>query len=120
MVKAGRAGCNIPPWPLPLSVSCPPPPTHPIPPTQVSPLGPVTLVFAKVEGGSDWRAVQARSEAEQVSQVQDAILRIILTALQDVPGGYLCRVQDGEFKYMLAFDTAQGALGWCLVSVSVS
>jgi hypothetical protein len=24
-------------------------------------------------------------------------------ALRTIPGGYLCRVQEGEFKYMVAF-----------------
>jgi hypothetical protein len=27
----------------------------------------------------------------------------LILALRTTPGGYLCRVQEGEFKYMVAF-----------------
>ena len=47
--------------------------------------------------------------------LHEAILRIIRFTLQEMPGGYLCRGQDSDLKYMLAFDTARGVLEWCLV-----
>eukprot|EP00775_Hariotina_reticulata_P001620 gene1620-1960_t len=38
-----------------------------------------------------------------------------MEALRFVPGGYLCRMQEGDLKYMLAFASARGALEWCLL-----
>ena len=51
--------------------------------------------------------------------LHEVILRIMRFILEDVPGGYLCRGQEGDLKYMLAFDTARGALKWCLVRMCV-
>jgi hypothetical protein len=41
------------------------------------------------------------------SQVQKVVLAALELALRVVPGGYLCRVQKGDFKYMIAFCDAQ-------------
>ena len=51
----------------------------------------------------------------QVSWLHEVITRIMRSTLQEMPGGYLCRGQNSDLKYMLAFDTARGALEWCLV-----
>ena len=40
-------------------------------------------------------------------QVQKIMVSTLVRALRAVPGGYLCRVQEGDFKYMVAFCDAQ-------------
>lgn len=35
----------------------------------------------------------------------------ITYTLAHAKGGYLCRVQEGEYKYMIAFETAAVRLG---------
>jgi hypothetical protein len=67
------------------------------------PLPDITMVFARVDGG---KQLMLRDKTEGLL-VNDMVLAVITEALKAVPGGYLCRVQDGEMKYMVAFHAAQ-------------
>ena len=60
--------------------------SHPIPN--------ITMVFCMVEGG---KAFAARSRAE-AKVVHEVLSRAISDTLDDFPGGYLCRKQDGDLK----------------------
>jgi hypothetical protein len=69
-------------------------------------------VFAAVEGAKSllrWR------RAAEAAAVAPLLRRVMAAALDAVPGGYLCREQEGELKYMLAFPSAAAALEWCLL-----
>jgi hypothetical protein len=73
---------------------------------------PVTVVFASVEGAKGLLRWRRGGESHSVAH----LLRLtMLAALDAVPGGYLCREQEGELKYMLAFSSAGRALQWCLL-----
>ncbi|KAI8472451.1 MAG: hypothetical protein J3K34DRAFT_519781 [Monoraphidium minutum] len=74
---------------------------------------PVTLVFAGVEGAKwlmRWR------HAGEVREMARLLRLVLAAALRAVPGGYLCREQEGGLRYMLAFRSAEGALAWCLLA----
>eukprot|EP00775_Hariotina_reticulata_P008470 gene8470-8653_t len=71
----------------------------------------IAMVFARVDGG---KQLMLRDKTEGLL-VNGTVLAVIAEALKAVPGGYLCRVQDGEMKYMVAFHDAQDALEWALV-----
>jgi hypothetical protein len=46
------------------------------------------------------------------------LLQVLLAALPEADGqcdGYLCREQEGDMKYMLAFREPSRALQWCLL-----
>ncbi|KAI8463865.1 MAG: nucleotide cyclase [Monoraphidium minutum] len=71
----------------------------------------VTFVFAGAEGARELlRGAGAAAAAEAAR-----LLRLVLRAgLDAVPGGYLCREQEGKLRYMLVFDSPERALQWCL------
>lgn len=70
------------------------------------------MVFAAVEGA---RGMMRWRRAAETRTVARLLRRVLLAALDAVPGGYLCREQEGELKYMLAFPSAAAALQWCLL-----
>ncbi|KAI8476209.1 MAG: hypothetical protein J3K34DRAFT_271511 [Monoraphidium minutum] len=76
-------------------------------------LPPVTMVFAAVEGAKALSRARRDPELRALALLLRSTLR---AALECVPGGYLCREQEGDLKYMLAFDSAAGALTWCLLA----
>ena len=95
------------------------------PGTLQAPLGPfdvaqpipnITMVFCMVEGG---KVFAARSRAD-AKVVHETLSSVISDTIKDFPGGYLCRKQDGDLKYMLAFDSPCAALAWCLVMQEAS
>ncbi|GAX74580.1 hypothetical protein CEUSTIGMA_g2029.t1 [Chlamydomonas eustigma] len=67
----------------------------------------VTMVFTCVENGK----ILPRHVANIVNNL---ITHIVQKALTEVNGGYLCRIQGGDLKYMLAFSNPKAALIWCL------
>jgi class 3 adenylate cyclase len=72
----------------------------------------VTMVFACVEGAKwlvRWR------HAGEVREMARLLRMVLVAALRAVPGGYLCREQEGGLRYMLAFGSAEAALQWCLL-----
>jgi hypothetical protein len=81
-----------------------------LPPEVRSPA--VTIVFVGADGG---RAVMG-GLAEPEARASAHLLRLVLRAALDaVAGAYLCREQEGDLKYMVAFPSAAGALKWCLL-----
>jgi len=72
----------------------------------------ITMVFSIVDGGKTY-AKSHRKEARDIHRIIESVIR---STLRQIPGGYLCRLQDGDLKYMVAFPTAQSALSWCLVT----
>ena len=65
------------PWrpPSPCQTGFPPGPCPPAPPApqQVSPLGPVTMVFVKVEGGSEW----ARRQQAHIRRIDPSLSQVV-------------------------------------------
>eukprot|EP00775_Hariotina_reticulata_P005277 gene5277-5512_t len=78
-------------------------------------LGPVTMVFAAVHGGKS--LVRKKEQAAHV--VHNTLQRIMQAVLLALPDGYLCREQEGELKYMLAFQEPTRAAEWCLIMQEV-
>lgn len=76
----------------------------------MQPLPPVTMVFMAVEGPE--QLVRRRRPFTPV--VQALLSRVVRDALRRL-GGYLCRVQEGDLKMMVAFASPVTALEWCLV-----
>lgn len=76
----------------------------------MAPLPPVTMVFMAVEGPD--QLVKRRRPFTPV--VQALLNRVVRDALRRL-GGYLCRVQEGDMKFMVAFASPVTALEWCLV-----
>lgn len=74
------------------------------------PLPPVTMVFMAVEGPE--QLVKRRRPFTPV--VQGLLNRVVRDALRRL-GGYLCRVQEGDMKFMVAFASPVTALEWCLL-----
>jgi hypothetical protein len=72
----------------------------------------VTVVFASVEGAKSLLRWRRGTDNHVVSRL---LRRVMLAALDAVPGSYLCREQEGDLKYMLAFPSASRALQWCLI-----
>jgi hypothetical protein len=65
----------------------------------LNPLPSITMAFARVDGGKQllaWNKADAQAVNERVVQV-------LMMGLRAVRGGYLCRVQEAELKYMVAF-----------------
>jgi hypothetical protein len=82
----------------------------------IQPLPPVTMVFMAVEGPE----LLVRRRRTFTPRVQALLSRVVRDALRRL-GGYLCRVQEGDMKFMVAFASPVTALEWCLlVQVSVS
>lgn len=75
-------------------------------------LPPVTMVFAAVEGA---KALSRWRRASELRRLAAMIRNVMLAMLEVVPGGYLCREQEAELKYMLAFADAANGLQWCLM-----
>lgn len=89
-----------------------------------APLPDVVIVFAQVVGGSGFSYKRNRAEAHALKK---AIKRCMLQMLDELPeqedgrDGYLCRCQEADLKYMVAFRYAHMAVQWCMmVQVSVS
>jgi hypothetical protein len=76
----------------------------------MQPLPPVTMVFMAVEGPE--QLVKRRRSFTPV--VQGLLNRVVRDALRRL-GGYLCRVQEGDMKFMVAFASPVTALEWCLL-----
>lgn len=74
------------------------------------PLPPVTMVFMGVDH-CDSLVKRRRSFAPKVAGL---LGRVVRDALRRT-GGYLCRVQEGDLKFMVAFGSPVSALEWCLV-----
>ncbi len=77
-------------------------------------LPPITMAFAIVDGGKTFAARHRRD----VRRVNDVCAACIRSCLRVVPGGYLCRLQDGDLKYMVAFASPEVrgtgmATPWC-------
>jgi hypothetical protein len=66
-------------------------------------------MFARVDGG---KQLLAWNKADALA-VNEGVVGVLLAALRAVRGGYLCRVQEGELKYMVAFYDPQ-VRGWVL------
>jgi hypothetical protein len=65
----------------------------------LNPLPSITMAFARVDGGKQllsWNKGDAQA-------VNERVLQVLMMGLRAVRGGYLCRVQEGELKYMVAF-----------------
>jgi hypothetical protein len=73
---------------------------------------PVTMVFAAVEGARSLLRWRRGADAREALRLLRLVLRSVLAA---APGGYLCREQEGDLRYMLAFPDASSALQWCLM-----
>ncbi|GAX74576.1 hypothetical protein CEUSTIGMA_g2025.t1 [Chlamydomonas eustigma] len=71
----------------------------------------VTMVFCCVDGGKDY----AKKHREEAHVIHTIIAGIIHDTMRQVPGSYLCRMQDGDLKYMVVFSTPAAAIAWCLV-----
>jgi hypothetical protein len=57
------------------------------------------MVFARVDGGKQllsWNKADAQA-------VNESVVQVFMQGLRAVRGGYPCRVQEGELKYMVAF-----------------
>lgn len=68
-------------------------------------LPPVTIVFCSVDGAA--RAA-LRAGAPAAAQTVHCLLRdCVLQTLRAFLGGYLCRDQEGELRFLLAFNTPQ-------------
>ncbi|GAX74578.1 hypothetical protein CEUSTIGMA_g2027.t1 [Chlamydomonas eustigma] len=78
-------------------------------------LPPVTMVFCCVEGGKEY----AKKHREEAHAIHLLIAGIIRCTLREVPGSYLCRMQDGDLKYMVVFSSPLAAIAWCLVMQEV-
>lgn len=76
----------------------------------LQPLPPVTMVFMAVEGSD--QLVRRRRPFTAV--VQTLLSRVVRDSLRRL-GGYLCRVQEGDMKFMVAFASPVTALEWCLL-----
>lgn len=68
-------------------------------------LPPATIVFCALDG-SDRAALRGRSTS--VFRAVHALLRdCVLRSLRAFPGSYLCRDQEGDLRFMLAFASPQ-------------
>ncbi|GIL61956.1 hypothetical protein Vafri_16318 [Volvox africanus] len=71
----------------------------------------ITMAFAIAEAGKTY-AGKYRRDVRRVNDVAAACIR---ACLRVVSGGYLCRLQDGDLKYMVAFASPEAALEWALL-----
>ncbi|KAF6263274.1 hypothetical protein COO60DRAFT_1671048 [Scenedesmus sp. NREL 46B-D3] len=79
----------------------------------LAPLPEVTLVFAAVAEALSFTSKQSRAA---VRGVNASIVKVMLQQMAHAPGrdGYLCRCQEGDLKYMVAFEQPHHAVQWCL------
>lgn len=66
----------------------------------LSPLPSITMAFARIEGG---KQLLAWNKSDALDVVNEKVVAALMAGLRAVRGGYLCRVQEGELKYMVAF-----------------
>ena len=76
----------------------------------------VTFVFVSLEGGN-LHSSKCRSESKRVNAI---LVTLFQSVLSEMPGGYICRVMEGELKYMLAFDSPASALIFCIEVQEIS
>ncbi|KAF8071314.1 serine/threonine-protein kinase/receptor R818 [Scenedesmus sp. PABB004] len=72
---------------------------------------PVTFCFVAVEGSQ-------QLQLHRYPGLRDMHLllhRLLLEAVQQVPGSYLCRAQQGELRFLAAFASPAGAVEWALL-----
>ncbi|KAF8059749.1 CSN6 [Scenedesmus sp. PABB004] len=86
----------------------------------LGPLPPCTLVFARVEGLGRGRGHHRTDAARVVHATLAHLMQALLLALGGGPAGrrwqgYLCRAQEAELQYMLAFSDPPRALEWALL-----
>ena len=67
------------------------------------PLPLVTVAFCVVDGGKQYAAWNKAD----VHSVHDELMTIMHGVLTQIPGGYFVRHQEGELRYMVAFDEPQ-------------
>ena len=79
-------------------------------PSGLLPLPPVTMVFMAIESPDQL----VRRRRSFTPAVQALLSRVVRDSLRRV-GGYLCRVQEGDLKFMVAFANPVVALEWCLL-----
>ncbi len=79
-----------------------------------TPLPDATIVFLSVAGASGFTSKRARSETHQVNK---AIIKCLLLQMRALAcgDGYLCRCQEADLKYMVAFEHPHNAVQWCLL-----
>ena len=66
-------------------------------------LPPVTAVFCSVEGAKQY---SARTKID-AHMVHSELVSVMKGALAQVPGGYLVRHVEGEFRYFAVFEAPQ-------------
>ncbi|EFJ44638.1 hypothetical protein VOLCADRAFT_95039 [Volvox carteri f. nagariensis] len=71
----------------------------------------ITMAFAIVEGAKEF----AGKHRQDVQRVSDMCTACIRACLRVVCGGYMCRSQDGELKYMVAFACPESAVEWAVL-----
>jgi hypothetical protein len=76
----------------------------------MQPLPAVTMVFMAVEGPEQL----VRRRRTFTPLVQSLLSRVVRDSLRRL-GGYLCRVQEGDMKFMVVFGSPVTALEWCLL-----
>ncbi len=65
-----------------------------------SSIPPITMVFCAMDGVKDWKQINDKSKRQAVQRI---IKDVLINTLVSVKGSYLCRLQEDEFKYMVAF-----------------
>eukprot|EP00878_Enallax_costatus_P046993 GHUV01057339.1.p1 GENE.GHUV01057339.1~~GHUV01057339.1.p1 ORF type:complete len:472 (+),score=123.21 GHUV01057339.1:459-1874(+) len=76
----------------------------------LQPLPPVTMVFASIEQ-PEQLLKRRKSLAPRLIHLLNKVVRDALRRC----GGYLCRLQEGDLRFMLAFSNPATALEWCLI-----
>jgi hypothetical protein len=61
----------------------------------------VTMVFTIADGSKGL----ARRLPREVGETSILLRELMMDALRHVPGGYFCREQPGDLKYMVVFAT---------------
>ena len=74
-------------------------------------LPPITIVFTNVDA-PEVLLRRRRTFAPRVQQLLGCVVRDALRRC----GGYLCRVQDGDLRFMCAFASPIAALEWCVLA----
>lgn len=79
-----------------------------------APLPDVTMVFLSVAGASAFTSKRPRRETHLVNK---AIVKCLLQQMRALASGdgYLCRTQEADLKYMVAFEQPHNAVQWCLL-----
>lgn len=60
----------------------------------------ITMVFCMVDGAKDWKVLH---DKRMRADIQQKMRDVLINTLMAVKGGYMCRLQEDEFKYMVAF-----------------